>query len=161
MAELSKVDFVKEGGLTKILFEYSEPFARKTYYPLDEYNCKLLDIVLEVKDIFNKYPEIEKGENRLLGLIFKEQYNRYNYTEGSQISEYFSYSPDTMECIFDLKNLINKNKIYACFSVVPPHKNYSGVVALYIDERYTLDYMIEMEYLEELIETDIISTSPK
>lgn len=128
--ELSNVDFRKEGGLAKYAFEYSNPFARKIYYPSDRFDSQLLGKVLEIKnDILKEGFTLEKESFR--SPDFECDYYLERHYNAKRFKVYESFSDCNIDghifvgCTFDMQNLESKNMLHANFPVIHPNKKYS------------------------------------
>lgn len=129
MTELSNVEFVKEGGLTKVLFEYSEPFARKVYYPSDRGTSEMLDKIREVENNILKegftlkkksfsYPEHDYDFN------IEKYYTTKRFKICERSHESIIDSCAFVGCSFDMQNMESKNLLHINFAVVHPDKKY-------------------------------------
>lgn len=129
MTELTNVDFRKEGGLTKIVFEYSEPFARKVYYSSSKGDSEMLDKTREIESNILKegfalkkksfsYPEHEYDFN------IEKYYATKRFKIYERSHESIIDGCAFVGCSFDMQNLESKNSLHINFAVVHPDKKY-------------------------------------
>lgn len=129
MQELVNVDFRKEGRLTKLVFEYSEPFGKKVFYPSSKGDSEMLDKIREIEGNILKegfilkkksfsYPEHDYDFN------IEKYYTTKRFKIYERSHESIIDGCAFSGCGFDMQNLESGNLLHANFAVVYPDKKY-------------------------------------
>lgn len=165
--KLSNIDFRKEEGLTKIVVEYSEPFARKVHYPSDRGTSEMLDKIREIEGNILAENYTLKEQSFISGNIgtvnhiyrIKKDYTTKRFAVSERFSDYYGYGG--FGCVFDIENLENEKLLHANFPVILPDKKYSLTYMYLANKRKKINICLLTPEVAGNMINEFLSVSPQ